>query len=105
MACLSKGNGVRCIGFTLFVFTLGLFIAYLIFIEDIRRIVLEVRQLILNMKHEHVRKNLFQFHRNFTESRHAASRSLILSLTPCLSTPCWSTPSYAWPVQDAPAGS
>ena len=58
-ACLSLHKSARIIGSLLFLLTVGLFVAYLIFIEDLRRIVLEVSKLIyyqfnnwLNMLHK-----------------------------------------------------
>ena len=42
-ACLSLHKSARIIGTVLFLITVGLFVAYLIFIEDLRRIILEVR--------------------------------------------------------------
>ena len=41
-ACLSLHKSARIIGTVLFIMTVGLFVAYLIFIENLRRIVLEV---------------------------------------------------------------
>jgi hypothetical protein len=41
-ACLSLHKSARVIGTVLFIMTVGLFVAYLIFIENLRRIVLEV---------------------------------------------------------------
>ena len=43
-ACLSLHKSARIIGTVLFIMTVGLFVAYLIFIENLRRIVLEVSQ-------------------------------------------------------------
>ena len=42
-ACLSLHKSARIIGTVLFLITVGLFVAYLIFIEDLRRSVVEVR--------------------------------------------------------------
>ena len=41
-ACLSLHKSARIIGTILFLMTVGLFAAYLIFIEDLRRNVIEV---------------------------------------------------------------
>ena len=43
-ACLSLHKSARIIGTVLFLITVGLFVAYLIFIEDLRRSVVEVRK-------------------------------------------------------------
>ena len=45
-ACLSLHKSARIIGTVLFLITVGLFVAYLIFIEDLRRSVVEVRLMI-----------------------------------------------------------
>ena len=45
-ACLSLHKSARIIGTVLFLITVGLFVAYLIFIEDLRRSVVEVRLII-----------------------------------------------------------
>ena len=39
--CISLVRGVRLIGFLLFFLTLGLFVSYLVFIEEFRRNVLQ----------------------------------------------------------------
>ena len=39
--CISLVKGVRLIGICLFVLTLGLFVSYLVFIEEFRRNVLQ----------------------------------------------------------------
>ena len=46
-ACLTLHKSARIIGTLLFMITVGLFAAYLIFIEDLRRSVVEVSCLLL----------------------------------------------------------
>ena len=41
-ACISLHKSARIIGTVLFLMTTGLFVAYLIFIEDLRRIIIQV---------------------------------------------------------------
>ena len=45
-ACLTLHKSARIIGTVLFLITVGLFAAYLIFIEDLRRVVIQVKQIL-----------------------------------------------------------
>ena len=61
-ACLSLHKSARIIGTVLFLITVGLFVAYLIFIEDLRRSVVEVRKYIrIVVAFYYKSKNIYTF--------------------------------------------